>query len=198
MSPRPYRMRQRLAGVDATRARILASARQALISGDPFTLDAVARDAGVARLTIYDRFGSRDALLEAVFDDLAESGGLTRLPEAFGDPDPVAALERFVVLFCEFYATHRLLLRRLNALAVLRPGTTGQTDRNPRRLHGLRVLLDRIAGAGHPHANAPDVVHLVHALTGFAFIDELSGPDGDPAGIAPQVVALVRMVAHVN
>jgi len=198
MSPRPYRMQQRLAGVDATRARILASARQVLVSGDPFTLEAVARDAGVARLTIYDRFGSRDALLEGVFDDLAESGGLMRLPEAFADPDPVAGLERFVVIFCGFYSAHRLLLRRLNALTVLRPGTDAQPDRNPRRLQGLQVLLGRVAEAGHPLAGTPDVVHVIHVLTGFAFIDELSGPDGDPGAIAPQVVALIRTVAHID
>jgi AcrR family transcriptional regulator len=198
MSPRPYRMQQRLAGVDATRARIVASAQRVLLSGDRFSLEAVARAAGVARLTIYDRFGSRDVLLEAVFDDLAESGGLIHLPEAFGDPDPVAALERFVVIFCGFYSTHRQLLRRLNALAVLQPGTTAQTDRNPRRLQGLRVLLARVSAAGHPQADTPDVVHLVHVLTGFAFVDELSGPDGDPAGVAPKVVALVRAIAHVD
>lgn len=191
-------MQQQLAGVDATRARIVASARQVLLSGDGFSLDAVAREAGVARLTIYDRFGNRDVLLEAVFDDLAESGGLSHLPEAFGDPDPVVALERFVAIFCGFYSTHRLILRRLNALAVLRPGTTAQTDRNPRRLQGLGVLLNRVAQAGHPLAGSPDVVHLVHALTGFAFVDELSGADGDPAGIAPQLFALIRTVAHID
>jgi AcrR family transcriptional regulator len=198
MSPRPYRLQRRLAGVDATRSRILTSARQVLVSGDPFTLDAVARDAGVARLTIYDRFGSRDALLEAVFDDLAMSGGLMRLPDTFADPDPVAGLERFVVIFCGFYSTHRLALRRLNALAVLRPAAGAKNDRNPRRLQGLRVLLERVAEAGHPHARAPETVHLVHVLTGFAFIDELSGPDGDPVNIAPRVVSLVRAVAHID
>ena len=191
-------MQRRLAGIDATRGRILASARRVLVSGDAFTLDAVARDAGLARLTIYDRFGTRDALIEAVYDDLAESGGLTRLPEAFTDPDPVAALDRFVAIFCAFYAAHRLVLRRLNALAVLRPGTTVQQDRNPRRLQGLRVLLDRVAAAGHPRAAAPDVVHLVHVLTGFAFIDELAGPDSDPSAAAPQVVAIVHTVADID
>lgn len=198
MSPRPYRMQQRLAGVDATRARIIASARRVLVSGDPFSLDAVARDAGVARLTIYDRFGTRDMVLEAVFDDLADSGGLMRLPEAFIDPDPVAALERFVVIFCEFYATHRVVLRRLNALAVLRPGTAMHTDRNARRLQGLQVLLGRVGDAGNPLAGTAAVLHTVHVLTGFAFVDELSGPDGDPAKVAPQVFALVRMVAHLR
>jgi AcrR family transcriptional regulator len=191
-------MQRRLAGVDATRTRILTSARHVLVSGSPFTLDAVARDAGVARLTIYDRFGSRDALLEAVFDDLAESGGLIRLPDAFADPDPLAALEQFLVIFCRFYSKHRLVLRRLNALAVLRPGARAHADRNPRRLQGLRVLLDRVAAAGHPGAGAPDIVHLVHVLTGFAFIDELSGPEGDPATIAPQLVALVWTVVGLQ
>jgi AcrR family transcriptional regulator len=198
MSPRPYRMQQRRAGVDATRARILASARSVLVSGDPFSLDAVARDAGVARLTIYDRFGTRDALLEAVFDDLAESGGLLRLPEAFSDPDPVAALERFVAIFCDFYAAHRVVLRRLNALAVLRPGTALHTDRNARRLQGLQVLLARVTEAGHPLAGTPEAVHTAHVLTGFAFVDELGGPDSDLATVAPQVVALVRSVAHLD
>ena len=68
-------MSQRRAGVDATRARIVASARTVLLRGDGFSLDAVAREAGVARLTIYDRFGNRDVLLEAVFDDLADQAG---------------------------------------------------------------------------------------------------------------------------
>jgi AcrR family transcriptional regulator len=191
-------MQQRLAGMDATRARIIAAARQQLLSGNAFSLDAVACDAGVARLTIYDRFGTREALLEAVFDDLGESGGLIRLPEAFTDPDPIDALERFVVIFCDFYSTHRLVLRRLNALAVLRPGNVAHTDRNPRRLQGLRVLLGRIADAGHPLAGSPDVLHMVHVLTGFAFVDELSGPDREPVDVAWQVVALARTVAHVD
>jgi AcrR family transcriptional regulator len=190
-------MRQRLAGMDATRAKIIAAARQALTGGDSFALDAIARDAGVARLTIYDRFGTREALLEAVFDDLAESGGLKRLPEAFSEPDPVLALERFVTLFCTFYSTHRVTLRRLNALTVLGRSASGQEDRNARRLRGLGVLLGRIADAGHASAAEPEVIHTAHVLTGFAFVDELTGPDQDPIDVAPHVAALVKTVAHI-
>ena len=198
MSPRPYRLQQRRAGIDATRARIVEAARQTLAGGDPFTLDAVARSAGVARLTIYDRFGSREALVEAVFDDLAEAGGLTRLPEAFGDPDPVAALNRFVEIFCGFYSTHRVLLRRLNALAVLGRGAAGHHDRNPRRLQGLEVLLARLAEAGRGPAATPGVLRTAYVLTGFAFIDELAGADGDPRDIAPDVAELVRRIASID
>jgi AcrR family transcriptional regulator len=191
-------MRQRLEGMDATRAKIVASARRALTSGDTFALDAIAREAGVARLTIYDRFGTREALLEAVFDDLAETGGLDRLPEAFSDPDPLGALERFVTLFCAFYSTHRVTLRRLNALTVLGRGPSGHSDRNARRLHGLGVLLKRIAEAGHAGADAPEVLHTAQVLTGFAFVDEFADPDQDPIAAAPQIIALVRTVAHLG
>ena len=198
MSPRPYRMQQRQAGMDATRSRIVEAARAALVSGKPFTLESVAGTAGVARLTIYDRFGSREALLEAVFDDLAQAGGLVRLPEAFGDPDPIVALNRFVEIFCGFYSTHRLLLRRLNALAVLGRGTSGNGDRNSRRLQGLRVLLDRIAVSGHAPGATPDVLRTAHVLTGFAFVDELAGPEGDPVDIAQHVATLVRRIASIE
>jgi AcrR family transcriptional regulator len=180
--------------MDATRTRIIEAARAVLESGEAFSLDAVAKEAGVARVTVYDRFGGRAALVDAIFDDLAESGGLTRLPEAFGLSDPVAGLERFVEIFCGFYSAHRLLLRRLRAMVVLGRTSLGGVDRESRRLGALGVLLDRVAGAGHPGADAPDVLHTMHVLTGFAFVDEFAGADSDPVDIAPQLVVLVRRV----
>jgi AcrR family transcriptional regulator len=198
MSPRPYQLKQRLAGMDATRLKILAAARSVLVSGDSFTIEAVAREAGVARITIYDRFGGREALVEAIFDDLAESGGLTRLPEAFGQSDPVAGLERFVAIFCDFYSIHRLLLRRLHAMVVLGRSALGRGERDARRLQGVGVLLARVAGAGHTGADSPAVVHAVHVLTGFAFIDDFAGGEREPGDVAAQVAALVRRVANLN
>ena len=197
MSPRPYALRQRRAGMDATRARIIDAAERVLERGDAFGLEAVAREAGVARVTIYDRFGGREALVEAIFDDLAESGGLHKLPEAFQQPDPVAALERFVEIFCGFYATHRLLLRRLRAMTALGRSAFGDGNRDSRRHEGLSVLLSRAAAAGHPGVDAPDVVHAAHVLTGFAFVDEFAA-DADPREVAPRVVALVKQVANLD
>ena len=198
MSPRPYQLKQRRAGMDATRTRILAAARKVLAGSDAFTLDTVAEEARVARVTIYDRFGGREALVEAIFDDLAESGGLTRLPEAFAQADPIVALERFVVIFCDFYSTHRLLLRRLRAMAVLGRSALADGERESRRLVGLGVLLTRAARAGHAGADSPEVLHATHVLTGFAFVDDLAGADHDPTDIAQEVVAVVKRVAHLD
>jgi AcrR family transcriptional regulator len=198
VSPRPYQLLQRRVGMDATRARIVSAARTVLVSGARFSIDAVARQAGVARLTVYDRFETREGLLESVYDDLAHSGGLTNLPEAFTQTDPIDALEGFVAIFCGFYSQHRLILRRLNALAVLGRGAAGHGDRNPRRLQGLTVLLARIAASGRAEAGSADVLHAVYALTSFVFFDEFAGGEEDPTVVAPRVMALVREIAHVH
>ena len=83
--PRRYRSELRDAAVDVTRTRIMQASRRLLTGGKDlpaFSLDAVAREAGVTRLTVYNQFESKRGLLEAVFDDIAERGGL------FDDPAP--------------------------------------------------------------------------------------------------------------
>src|SRR5713226_10086028 len=59
---------KRQAGVDRTRAAVLTAARELVAAGGGTSLSvgAVARRAGVSRLTIYNRFGSRSELLRAV------------------------------------------------------------------------------------------------------------------------------------
>ena len=79
MSPRPYRLGQRQIATEQTRARILAAARELLLTSDTFTgfsIDAVARQADVARMTVYHQFGSKIGLLEALSDSLAAHGGM--------------------------------------------------------------------------------------------------------------------------
>jgi AcrR family transcriptional regulator len=56
MSPRPYRMERRRESADENRLRIIAAARDLLTAGDGarrFSMEEVARRAGVARMTVY-------------------------------------------------------------------------------------------------------------------------------------------------
>ena len=79
MPPRRYVSPVRSAAAAAKRERIVAAAARLLrekVNIAAFTLDAVAKAAGVARLTVYNQFGSRRGLLEAVFDERARQGGL--------------------------------------------------------------------------------------------------------------------------
>src|SRR5439155_7718504 len=84
-----------------------------------FTIDGVARRAGVARMTVYYQFHSKLGLLEALFDTLASHQGAPRLMEAIGRRDPRAGLREFVALIAGFWETDRVVVSRLQGLAAL-------------------------------------------------------------------------------
>ncbi|HET6342752.1 MAG TPA: helix-turn-helix domain-containing protein [Gemmatimonadota bacterium] len=179
MSPRPYRLGRRQEGVDKTRDRILDAART-LLKGDgyaEFTVDTVAREADVSRATVYYQFGSKAGLLEALFDDLAVRGRMTDLADAFQEADPLAALDRFIGVVTRFYASDRILLRRLRGLAAMDPDfASGIRGRDERRRKGLAALLGRLAER-HGRPAGDDLVRaldVLHTLTSFEAFDNLS------------------------
>ena len=176
MSPRPYRSSRRRVAAKRTRARLLKAARAMLAAPDGISLDAVAKKAGVTRLTVYNQFGSRRALLEAVFDDMAERGGLHRIREAMAKTDPQVALQQIVLIFCDFWSVHRGALWRLHAASATDPEfEESLRARNQRRRHLLSVLVDRMIEGG---AKRPEVVieliDVLFALTSVGFFWELT------------------------
>src|SRR3979409_573775 len=107
MPTRPYMSSVRTAAAAEKRARVIEAAARSLredVSISSFSLDAVAKAAGVTRLTVYHQFGSRRGLLEAVFEDIPRQGGLTAIADAMAMPDPHAALDRLVEIFCAFWS----------------------------------------------------------------------------------------------
>src|SRR5215510_1709406 len=121
MSPRPYRSPVREAAAEETRARIIAAAGALLGAAElagGFSLEAVAKRAGVTRLTVYKQFGSRRALLEEVFDDMAARAGFHEIAMAMEDSDPYRALRRIVFLFCDFWSSDTPALVRLHSAAA--------------------------------------------------------------------------------
>src|SRR6266496_3881659 len=95
---RPYTSPKRSAARQATRDKIVAAASLRLREGgwQQFSIESVARAAGVTRLTVYHQFGDRRGLLESVFDREAENGGIGRVGPAMALADPHAALTRIV------------------------------------------------------------------------------------------------------
>jgi len=148
MSPRPYQLGQRQAATEQTRARIIQAARELLIAPDgfaKFSIETVARQADVARMTVYHQFGSRLGLLEALCDSLASSGGMQQLANAFRQPDPLEALDQYILTFGRFWDVDRLVMRRLRALAALDPDFEQLMHTRDEWGHkGLRVIAQRI------------------------------------------------------
>jgi AcrR family transcriptional regulator len=191
VSPRPYNLGKRQQPIEAARQQVLDAARRLLggtASYTAFTVDAVARQADVARATVYYQFGSKTGLLEAVCDHLAEIGGLAGLAEVFADPDPRQALRRFVACFGDFWAADRPAMRRLRALAQLDPDVAAVISaRDQRRHQGLTVLAGRLGASDSDRA-----VRVLMALTSFETFDTLAGPDQEITAAVPDVLRLAE------
>jgi AcrR family transcriptional regulator len=184
VSPRPYNSPGRDAAASQTRERIVAAAAAILGSAkgvEDFSLEAVAKAAGVTRLTVYNQFGSRRAVLEAVFDVVAVRGGLHRLAEAMTDPDPHTALARIITIFCAFWSFDPGALGLLHAVGSSNPEFAESISaRNERRRKLFSGVVRRIA-EDTPLRHAPlrqkaqrDLVDVLFALTSFAFFAQLT------------------------
>jgi AcrR family transcriptional regulator len=197
-SSRPYRSPQRAAAAEETRTRLVAAACTLLSGGKDspaFSLDAVARQAGVTRLTVYNQFQSKRGLLEAVFDDLAQRGGLSELPLVFAEGDPDKAMRRFVTVFCRFWAAHAALLPRFTAVTKLDDDVAASLlSRTERRRQALTVLVSRLAVGDE--RKTPDLIDLLFALTGFELFAALSVRNRGAASIEDLVQDLVEQTVR--
>lgn len=177
MPKRSYVSSARTSAAAATRERIIAAGARLLrkdASIANFSLDVVAKAAGVTRLTVYNQFGSRRGLLEAVFDDIARQGGLFDLAEVMTMADPRAALDRVVEIFCAFWG-HDPAIGGLNqAIATDPEFGEALIERNERRRELLTALLSRIAGKPVAKRAVRDTVDLIFVLTSYPTFSALS------------------------
>jgi len=189
---KPYRSDLRDAAADVTRARIVKAARRLLTGGKDlpaFSLDAVAREAGVTRLTVYNRFESKRGLVEAVFDDIAERGGLFELRSVLADTDAMSSLRGIVAVFCRFWASHDRALAKLAGMTKLdRDIAVSLKQRTERRRGVLTVSVKRLPGV----READDLVDILFALTSFETFEALSVRQRSAAAVEALIWGLVE------
>ena len=179
MTKRRYVSPQRAAAAAETRRRIIEAATQILREGDiaAFSLEAVGRAAGVTRLTVYNQFGSRRGLLEAVFDEIALAGGLPQLQQAMTDPDGRAGLDRLIQIFCAFWGGNPAVGRLHDASAMDEEFAQALRARNERRRVGIRTLIERIErieGASASETDRNEAIDFIFALTSRATYQSLA------------------------
>jgi AcrR family transcriptional regulator len=180
---RNYRSAVRAAAADAKRARVVAVGRALLNAGRggaAFSLDAVARRAGVTRLTVYNQFKSKRGLLEAIFDDTARRGRLHELQRVLEEPDLALALQCYVAIFCRFWAMHARLFPKLVAVARLDPEIAESLGK---RVERRRHLLQTLIGRSSITDDRQRLVDVLFAVTGFEMFDLLSAHSRKPAAV---------------
>jgi AcrR family transcriptional regulator len=148
------------------RARLIAAARDVFSAGGPeASLEAVARAAGVGIGTLYRHFPTREALFQTVY--LHEVDQLVALAEDLGsDPDPLAALRRWLHALVALVATKRGMLV---ALAPA-PGSATElyADSWQKLTSAAGLLMTRAVTAGRIRSGvAPE--DLMRALMGMCY-----------------------------
>lgn len=190
---RPYDLGKRLERMDRNRAAVLRAARSQLEAGNyqELTMASLAGESGVTRQTIHNLFGTRAAVLEALFDALALDGGMERMREVMTQPTAGVMLERFVQVFCEFWAANRVLFRRVHGIAAIDPVLGRVLEaRNRRRLMAATRIASRSGVRNHLDQTAAALA----ALTSFEFYDVLARALGDESYVTGTILELARHV----
>jgi AcrR family transcriptional regulator len=178
VSKRSYVSAARAEAAAEKRDRVIKAAARFLREEDgitAFSLDAVARAADVTRLTVYNQFGSRRGLLEAVFDDIAQRGQLVRLNDAMAEADPCKGLDMLIEIFCDFWGGDPAVARLHDAMAIDSEFAQALLERNERRRRSIAELVARIAGEQVSTAARRDAVDFIFALTSCAMFRMLAG-----------------------
>ena len=189
---RPYELGKRLEQMDESRAAILRAAKRQLAAEgyQRLTMASLAAASGVTRQTIHNLFGTKTGVLEAVFDLIALESGMERMREVMMLPPGDAQLQRFVEIFCGFWAKNRLLIRRVHGIGAIDPEFGVVIDaRNRRRLMAATRIVQRMSGDDGAQKAA-----MLAALTSFEFFDALAESSGSEDEALAMVLRMARGV----
>jgi len=197
---RPYELGKRQEASDRTREAVVAAARAQLEAGGvrDLTMGSLARASGVTRQTIHNLFGTKSAVLEALFDRMAFDAGMVRMRQVFMAPDGESMLAAMVDVFTVFWTKDRLLLKRIHGLAAIDPEFGRAVEMRNRRRHEIAERVIERLYAGQPGVGEDErtrKVACLAALTSFEFFEALVESSGSAEKAAEHVAVLARMAS---
>jgi AcrR family transcriptional regulator len=202
MSPRKYSMGEREAGVEDTRQRMIEAAREMIADAGFYraSLGDIAKRADVTRATIYNHFGSKLGLLDAVATDALQRAGLGDLPLLLQLPDARDAWEASTRAAVRMWSAEHDLFRKVIGLAGVDPEALQIVEkRDAERRAAMQVLVSRLAEQGYlrPSQTPAEAQAILTLLTSFATFDSLYTVSGlAPDAIADLLIDLSRAVIN--
>jgi AcrR family transcriptional regulator len=199
---RPYTLGRRQELSDHKRTTILLAARKQLESAGflQFTMETLASESGVTRQTVHNLFGTKAALLEAMFDQIALDAGMERMRSVMQQTDPDLLLSSFVEVFSNFWKKYRVLLRRIHGIAATDPEFGAAVEARNRRRQGAATRVVERLGSGdtdQDSATRARRIGTLYAMTSFEFFDALAESVGNESvgnenDIPELLLALIR------
>jgi AcrR family transcriptional regulator len=186
MPTQAYRARTRSRKSDATRARIIAAVRDLLSEGTfhEATMEQLAERAGISRATLYQHFGSRLDLIDAVCEIFGENSALRELRELVVDPDPNFALDSMISNTIRFWATEDSVLSQIYGVAAIDPAAQSLVDRQRADRRGeLERLVRNLGGADRLRPTERRALTVLLVLTSYESFRELR-----EAGLSPRQI----------
>jgi AcrR family transcriptional regulator len=151
MPARAYRTRRRPERTERTRERIVNAVYEMLEEGTfhESTVEQVADRAGVARATLYQHFGSRLELVDAICDMLAFNPALLAIRDAIGLPDIDDALAETLANVVRFWVSEDRVMSQLYGVVAVDPAAQAFVDRQREDRRGeIGRLARRLRSSG--------------------------------------------------
>jgi len=189
-------MAQRAAVSAETRGRILKATRRLLARSGraDLGLEAIARASGVSRVTIYNHFGSRSGLLEALYDYLATTGNVRRGKEALAQENLDLTIGGFISALVGFWSSDAIAIRRLHAMATLDAEIgKGLAVREMRRKRAATQIVRRFASRSYRWTDRL-IADAVSVLASFETYDALASAGHGRDEIVAVLSHLVREI----
>lgn len=186
--------------MEETRERILEAARKLVVAPAGFanfTMDAVAREAGVSRMTVYNQFTSRSRLLEATFERIRTLGRFDEVSGAWQHADPLDRLADFIGRVGRMWGAERILFQRLYALSAL---DSDFAHVLAPRMERRRLALAAFVTALHERYGSPPVADhaelgtVLYALVSFNTFEALARDGRSFDDVVPIVLRLASVV----
>jgi AcrR family transcriptional regulator len=175
---RAYRTRRRSTRSEQTRERIVAAVRSLLEEGrfHESTVEEVADRAGISRATLYQHFGSRLELVDAICDTFDANPALLRIREVVDLPDAEAALAETISNAVLFWSSEDTVLAQLYGVAAIDPAAQELVDRQRSdRRSEMQRLARRLKSSGKLRAGTGEKAALttLMLLTSYDSFREL-------------------------
>ena len=177
MASRSYTGRRRRGSPESVDRVLDAAAR--LIRDDAFhtaTMEELAAAAGVSRATVFNRFGSKLGVLQALFRRGMEGPEMQAIIDALAIEDPDAALEAVIEAASAIWEAYGEVHLQLQAVGTLEPEATTLVDqqRGQQRAE-IEELVRRLAKAGRlrsgiSQTRAAATLHMLTSLESFVWL----------------------------
>jgi AcrR family transcriptional regulator len=154
-------------------------AAERLIHEDAFhtaTMEQLAAAAGVSRATVFNRFGSKLGVLQALFARAMEGPEMQAIQDALAIEDPVAALGAVIEAACDIWEAYGAVHLQLQAVGTLEPDAAAMVDRQREEQRAeVEALTRRLAKAGRLRAGlgqtrAAATLHMLTSLESFTWL----------------------------